>query len=377
MKSVIPRAAGRTASQVLISLATLLVLSLVFGGLYLWRVHRLGGPWNRSQAPVPVAAKIVKPTEAPVSLQAVGILRALHEVTLAPEVGGRVSAINFESGQTVEKGALLVQLFDAPERADLEAAKARLTLAQAQLDRSERLTPTGAETRQRLDQNQAERDQAIAAQRLLEARFIQKQVRAPFSGEIGIRRINLGQYLNAGDTIATLTAPESLLVEFELPQQDFGQLKQDAQHTTVEVTSDVWPERTFTGHVDAIEPQVDKGTRNVIILATLSNKDGALRPGMYVTASLSLSPQKGALLVPVTAILTSAQGDSVIVIRGESAQKKGKAEIVPVVAGRRIGDDVVVTHGLTPEDVVLTEGQGRVQPGAEVEVKHLVAQGDL
>ncbi len=357
---------GKRLASVVIAL---IVLGLLFAGLAFWRGARVGGQQAWPQGPLPVAAMVVEPVAAPISLEAVGSLRAANAVMLAPEASGRVVEINFEAGEAVEDDALLVQLFDDPERADLAAAKAAVKLAETQFERVERLAPTGAASREALDQRRAERDQAEALVLQLEARIRQKQVRAPFAGEIGMRHINLGQYLNAGEPVATLTALDKLFVDFALPQQNLSRLRRGA---AVEVTSDAWPERTFAAEVDAIEPQISADTRNVSVQAVLANEDSALRPGMYVTASLVLPPQEGALVVQATAIMTSAQGDSVVVVRGDNAQEGGTAEIVPVVSGRRIGNNVVVASGLAPGDVVVTEGQLRVQPGTALEVTSLL-----
>lgn len=351
---------------------TIIVLVLLLGGLFLWRTLRSGQGQGWQQQAVPVAAAVVTPRDVPASLDAVGTLTAVREVTLSSEVAGRVSAINFSAGSQVRAGSLLVQLFDGPERADRDAARARAAFTGVQLARSEQLAPTGAEPRELLQQRRAERDQAQAAVRQIDARIIQKQVRAPFSGEIGIRRVNLGQYLNPGDPVATLTALDQLYVEFALPQQELARLKPGS---TVAVTSDAYPGRTFTARVNAVEPRIGEDTRNVSVQALLPNPGGTLRPGMYVTASLALPPQTGAIVVPATAIQTSAQGDSVIVIRGADARKGGKAEIVPIQTGRRIGNEVVIDKGLKAGDVVVSEGQLRVQPGAEVKVSKLLGTG--
>lgn len=351
---------------------TVAVLAILLGALFLWRTLRSGQGEGWQQQATPVAAVVVDAREVPASLDAVGSLTAVREVTLSPEVAGRVTAINFAAGSQVRAGSLLVQLFDGPERADREAARARLDFAGVQLARSQELAPTGAEPRELLQQRRAERDQAAAAVRQLDARLVQRQIRAPFSGEIGLRRVNLGQYLNPGDAIATLTALDQLYVEFALPQQELARLKPGS---SVAVTSDAFPGRIFTARVNAIEPKIGEDTRNVMVQAILPNPDRALRPGMYVTASLALPPQQGAIVVPATAIQTSAQGDSVIVIRGKEARKGGKAEIVPVRTGRRIANTVVIDQGLKPGDVVVAEGQLRVQPGAEVKVTKLLTVG--
>ena len=347
----------------------ILILAVVLGGLFLWRGLRTAPGAPPPRQAIPVAAAIIAPREAPVSLEAVGTLTAVREVTLAPEVPGRVTEIRFKAGKSVHSGDLLVQLYDGTERADRKAAVARAEFARIQLKRSEELAPTGAEPRELLQQRQAEQNQAVAAVQQIDARIRQKQVRAPFSGQLGIRRVNPGQYVNPGDPIATLTSLDSLFVEFALPQQELAKLKTGG---TVNVTSDAFPGRAFTARVNAIEPMVGEDTRNVTVQALLPNRDHALRPGMYVTAALVLSPQENALIVPATAVQTSAQGNSVVVIRGKEASKGGKAEIVPVKTGRRIGNGVVIEQGLKPNDVVVADGQLRVQPGAEVKVTSLV-----
>lgn len=346
-------------------LATLVALAVILGGLFVWRGLKAGQAQEWEQAPLPVVAMQINPREVPLALEAIGTLSAVREVELSAEVAGRVSAIRFDSGAQVGAGTVLVQLFDGPERADRAAAQARAAFARTQVARSEELASSGAEPRERLEERRAQRDQALAEVRQLDARLTQKQVRAPFAGQIGLRRVNPGQYLNPGDPIATLTDLSRLYVEFALPQQNLALVKPGA---TVLLASDAYPERTFTARVNAVEPRIGEDTRNVTVQAIMPNPDRALRPGMYVTASLELPAQNGALVVPATAIQTSAQGDSVIVIRGSDARKGGKAEYVPVMAGRRIGNDVVITQGLAPGDVVVTEGLLRVQPGADVTV---------
>lgn len=338
-------------------------LLLIVGGLYAWRSARTAENGPGETPPVPVATAVVTPVDVPDALEAVGSLRAVREVVLAPEVAGRVTAIRFAAGAQVRAGQLLVQMFDAPERADRAAAKAKADFSGLQLARSRELAPSGAEPRELLEQRRAEQAQAQAAVQQIDARITQKQLRAPFSGTVGVRQVNLGQYLNPGDAVATLTALDSLYVDFAIPQQDFARLKPG---TTVDVLSDAWPGRPFSARVTAIEPQVGKDTRNVMVQATLPNPGLALRPGMYVTARLALPPIADALVVPATAIQTSASGDSITRVKMRAGRREGTAEIIPVTTGRRFGDKVVVTSGLKAGDVVVTSGQLRVQPGAAV-----------
>lgn len=357
---------GRQVRQVAIVLgAVLLIFALLFG----WRTWRNAAPPPAAPPPTAVVATVVNRMQVPASLTAVGSLRAVREVMLAPEVAGRVTAIRFAPGQRIGAGATLVQLYDAPERADRTAALARAQFARLQLARTRELVPTGAESREVLQQRQAEYDQAAAAVAQIDARLSQKRIAAPFSGEIGVRRVNLGQYLNPGDQIASLTDLGELYVDFSVPQQELAKLSPGSE---VVVTSDSWPGRRFTARVVAIEPRIAEDSRNVLVQALVANPDRALRPGMYITAALTLPPTPDALVVPVTAIMTSAQGDSVVAIRGANAAREGKAEIVAVTTGGRFGNAVIVTRGLKPGDVVLTEGQLRAQPGAALKVSKLI-----
>ncbi|SBS27602.1 Multidrug resistance protein MdtA precursor [Marinomonas aquimarina] len=344
------------------------VLAGIFGGMYYMKNYaQEQAPAWQPQA-VPVTAMQVETTELPITLSAIGTLSASEQVLLAAEASGRVASIHFKSGESVAKGEPLVDLYDGTEQAALEAAKANAKLAKSQLDRSERLAKTGVEPLDTLQVRRSTYEQAQAEVTRIEALLRQKQILAPFSGDLGIRQIDLGEYLSPGQPVVSLTALETLFVEFSVPQQAFASIRTGAQVT---LTTDAYPNRAFLAEVNAIEPQVDADTRNVHIQATLDNADRALRPGMYVNASLSLDNRKDAILVPNTAIQTSAQGYSAIAIRGENATEKGNAEIIGVQIGERIGNQMVVTSGLNAGDVIVTVGQNRIQPGAEVIVSEL------
>ena len=338
-----------------------------------WRGVRTAPAPPPPVAAVPVSAIVVKPARVPMTLEAIGTLRAVREVMLAPEIAGRVVAIHFEAGQRVAAGQALVDLYQAPEEADRASALAQAHYATTQLERSRKLAPSNVEPRQLLEQHEAELEEAQASVRQLDARIEQHHIRAPFAGVLGIRKINPGQYLNAGDAIATLTDLDQLYVDFNLPQQDLPQVRVGE---SVQVKTDAWPSRVFAGKVNALEPKVEEQTRNVSIEAMLLNPEHALHPGMYVTAVLNLAPQDGALVVPQTAIQTSALGDTVVVVRGSSPSEAGQATTIPVTTGRRVGEGVVVTQGLKAGDVVVTEGQIRVHSGTPVRVEQLIPSAE-
>jgi multidrug efflux system membrane fusion protein len=338
-------------------------LIVIFGLLFIWRAARNGTTEHQAMPPIPVSTLRAQPRNMVEELQAVGSLQAVHEVLLTPDTSGRVTAINFSAGQFVEEGTVLVQLYDAPEQADRVAVAARVEFTQLQLRRAQKLVSVGAEPRKDLEEHTAEAIQAVAAVRQLDARIWQKGIRAPFSGQLGIRRINLGQYLSAGDEIATLTQLDPLYVNFTLPQQDLPRLIPGAQ---VQVAVDAAPGLVFTAKVSTIEPRIDRETRNVAVQALLPNADRLLKSGMYVTVRLELPTTTDAIVLPLTAIQTSAFGDSVVIVQDADAQGIGKAVTVPVITGRRLGEEILVTQGVRPGDIVVTAGQNRLPPGATV-----------
>ena len=336
------------------------ILASVFAGIYLWRQARLAPAAAGHVRPsIEVSAITIEPQPLPQSLEATGSLQAVQELTLAPEVAGRVVAIRFEAGMAVEAGMPLVELYDAPERAQRAEAVSRAQFARRQLDRSRRLVANDAATQQLLDQRVTEQEQAEAAAERIEALISQKTIRAPFAGLLGIRRVNLGQYVNPGDALTTLTALDRLYANFTVPQQDLSKLVLGGEVT---VRTDAYPGQDFAARINAIEPLVQHDTRNVRVQATLGNPDRKLRPGLYVTVGIAQPPRPSAILVPATAIQTGASGDSVLVVRD------GNAAPVPVTTGQRRGDRILVEAGLSSGDVVITNGQLRVQPGAPVSV---------
>lgn len=347
---------------------TAVSLGVLLGGTYYWKQY------NDSQAPVwqahstPVNAMVVEPQDLPHHLEAVGSLKAVQQVTLSPETAGRIAYLHFESGQHVKANTLLAQLYAGQEQASLLSAQAKFNYAEHQLKRAKKLVKTGAESIDVLQERQSAFDQAQSDVQFAQSQLRQKQIIAPFSGELGVKKINLGQYVNPGEAAVTLTNLDKLHVEFTLPQQNLAALNMGGKVT---FTTDAYPDHTFTATVNAIEPQVDRNTRNILIQGTLDNPDHTLRPGMYGKAELALPPTPNTIVLPETAVQISAQGYSVTVIRGENAKEKGKADIISVQVGKRIDNAIQITDGLKAGDVVVLVGQNRVQPGAEVTVKTL------
>lgn len=337
----------------------LLLLASAAAALFLWRGGGAAAKGTAEYPPTPVAGIVVRTETLPRSIAAIGSLQAVRQVILAPEVAGRVTAINFEAGADVVAGAPLVELYDAPLRASRIVAISKGRFAQLQEKRSQGLAPSGFVTQETLQQRQEDLKQADASVEQLDAQIAQMTIRAPFAGQIGIRKVNLGQYVNAGDTLATLTALDQLYANFTVPQQRLSDLKVGG---AVTIRTDAFPDRVFEAVINAIEPQVAEDTRNVLVQAVFDNPDRLLRPGLFVMVNVALPPQPDAIVVPVTAIQTSASGESVLVVRDN------KAIGVAVKTGQRLGERVVVEQGLVPGDHIVTAGQLRVMPGATVQM---------
>lgn len=349
---------------------TTIVIILVLLSLWLWRESRPAPAQWAGGGAVDVVTTTLKRQQVPVTLQAFGEVRAVRQVMLPAEVGGRVAQINFEAGRAVTAGSLLVQLDDAIEQADLAAAQADAVFAQQQLQRASKLVSSGAISSEIFQQREAEYSQRHALVKQLNARIRQKQIRAPFAGELGLRRIDLGQYLNPGDGIVTLTDLDTLYINFDIPQQALAQIKIGQQVT---LNPDMTDAEAITATISAIEPQVAQDTRNARIQATVANTKRQLHPGMFVSLIVALPPEPDTLLAPATIVMTSPSGDTALVVRELSAEHIGQAEFVPISVGRRIGENVTVTRGLQAGDVVVTEGQLRVRPGSSLRIINNIA----
>lgn len=347
--------------------AVVLAVALAGAGLY-WKYGgaKQNGGW--SMAPVKVAVAAAQQADFPVTLGGIGSLEATHQVQVAAEVDGRLARILFSPGERVRAGQLLAQLNDAPEQGELARLQAQARNARAQLERTRRLLPQQAATREQLDQAQADYDQTAADIRRVQALIEQKHIKAPFDGVLGVRRVHLGQFLRAGDPLVSLTDASVMYANITLPEQALGAL-QVGQPVTL--TVDAHAGREFTGKVTTVEPQVDPGSRTVRIQATLPNADGALAAGMFAHGEVGLPARPGVITVPETAISYSAYGDSVYVLTPPEAGQESAPPTVRqayVKTAERVRGRVVVTEGLRPGDRVVTSGQLRLHNGAAVAV---------
>jgi membrane fusion protein, multidrug efflux system len=349
-----------------------LLLALLVGGLVgfnAFRSHMIAQFFAHNKPPpTPVSVAEAKSEVVPNLLTAVGDLAAVHQVNVTSDVSGRITDIMFTSGASVKAGAPLVQLFDAPEQGDLESFKAQAAVAKLSLDRAKQLAARQFGPQATVDQAQAAFDQANAGIAKTKAIISQKLVRAPFDGVLGVRHVEVGQFLTAGTQIVTLTDLSMLYVNFTVTEKDSGQLKVGQ---VVRVAVDAYPGRTFDGKITAIEPQISTDTRNIHVQATLANPDHILKPGMFVTTTVVLPDKPAVVTVPETAVDYTLYGDAVFLLtekKGDDGKTSLTAVRTFVRAGDRIGGRAEILSGLKPGDRVVAVGQLKLQSGAAVSI---------
>lgn len=349
---------------------TVIILALLGGALYGFNSFRSKAIAdffaNNKPPPTPVALAEATVQSVPKYLTAIGTLAAARQVTVAPEVAGRVIQIPFESGSRVKAGDPLVQLNDATEQADLLAQRAQARLAELNLERYRDLRRSQATPQSNVDQYQAQLDEINANMKRSQALIAQKLIKAPFEGDLGIRQINVGDYVNTGATIVTLTDLSQLYVNFSLPEQTLGKLSVGQK---VLIGTDANPGRDFEATITTIEPQVTADTRAIKVQATLDNRERALRPGMFANVRVVLPPQPNTLTVPETAVDYTVYGDSVFVAvnaKGEDGKEQLTVKRTPVKIGDRTQNRVEIREGLKTGDRVVVSGQLKLSNGAAV-----------
>ncbi len=350
-----------------------LLLALVLGGLYGFNRFRDQAikDFFASNKPPPAQIAAVKATSetVPRSASGIGSLAAVQEVAVTPEVGGRVTDILFEAGEAVKAGDPLVQLNDAPERADLANYEAQARWAAVSLERARALATRQVGPQQNVDEWQSRLDQARAMILKTQAIIDQKRIKAPFAGRLGMRQVNLGEMAAPTSKLVGLVDLHQLYVNFTLPSTMREQVKLGQE---VEVTVDAFPGRNFKAKITTIEPQIRADTRMMSLQATLPNPDGALLPGMFVNAAVILPPEPARIVLPETAVDYTLYGDSVYLVREDGTDAEGKPVLKAVRSavktGKRWDGKVAVLSGVEPGDTVVAAGQVKLQDGAAVVV---------
>ena len=362
-----------TSGKLGVAIGGLIALVIVLVGIKALQIVKMA----RTPQPMPVAtvtSAVVKEEDWAPTLSAVGSISAVQGAVVSAELGGVVSQVAFESGSTAKKGDLLVQLDASAEEAQLHSAGADSELARADLERSRGLASRKVVSKAELDAAESKFKQKQGTVDQMRSMIAKKTVRAPFDGQLGIRQVNVGQMINAGQQVVPLTSLDPVFADFALPQQNFAGL---SQGLAVRVTTDAVPGRVFNGKLTAVNSMVDVATRNVTLQATLENPDHALRPGMFAKIEVVLPEKHKTLVIPGSAVSYAPFGDSVFVIEKKKDPKTGKESQTIrqqfVRVGESRGDFVSITTGLKAGETVVGTGVFKLRNGMVVTINNDLA----
>jgi membrane fusion protein (multidrug efflux system) len=332
----------------------------------------------KAAPPLPTVAVAEARTETwSPRLPAIGTFRAFQGIDFAPQVGGIVEAIHIDSGQDVEKGARLFDIDSSVEKADLKNNLATLKNTELALDRQRQLNTGGNTTKANVDAAEAARDNAAASVERARATIAQKTLIAPFAGRLGIRKIDVGQYVSSGMSTITLQQLDPIFVDFPVPEQSLADLKPGEP---VEVTVDSYPGKIFRGKIKTVDARVSQDTRNILVRAEFENKDKKLLPGMFANVDVVAGSPAKVVTVPRTAVTYSLYGDSIYVVRAVAPTEGGaKASPVPgdfvyqlerrfIHTGEARESRVSIADGISPGETVVAEGQLKLQPNSRVKI---------
>jgi membrane fusion protein, multidrug efflux system len=346
----------------------LVAVAIVFGGIFGFQAFK-ATMIKKFMSAMSSPPQTVSTTKAAVSewqpsIEAVGSLRAVKGADLSLEVSGVVDSISFNSGDDVEQGALLLKLRADDDTAKLQSLQATADLSQITYQRDLKQLQIQAVSQATLDADVANLKNAKAQVDQQQAILDKKFLRAPFAGHLGIRAVDLGQYLGAGTVIVTLQALDPIFLDFFVPQQTVDQIRIGQ---SVAVRIDAFKDQTFPGEISAINPKVDASSRNVQVRATLKNADHKLLPGMYATVGISTGAPRNYITLPQTAITYNPYGDTVYIVDSKAAQDGGKPQLVArqtfVTMGPTRGDQVAVLKGVNEGETIVTAGQIKLHNG--------------
>jgi membrane fusion protein, multidrug efflux system len=358
-------------------LIMLLIVGIIFGGIFGYKWFQMQmikkSMAGQKMPPVTVTATKAESKDWQPHLKAVGSLRAVRGVDVTCEIAGLVRSINFQPGQNVSAGQLLVQLNADSDIAQLHSLEAAAALAKIAFERDSKQYAVQAISRAVLDADEADLKikQALVEQQ--KALVEKKSIRAPFDGRLGISTVNLGQYLNPGDKIVTLQALDTLYNDFNLPQQELGRLKKGQ---VVIAASDTYPGRAFRGRITTINPKVDPDTRNIQIESVINNPGRELLPGMYVGVEIDTGGSKKYITLPQTAVSFNPYGEMVFIVEKGAKDASGRETLTVqqtiVTIGPTRGDQVAILSGIKEGDTVVTSGHFKLKPGSAVVINNKV-----
>ena len=360
--------------RMILSIVGVIALVAGLGGIKFLQIGRMSAQALQDPPPETVTAAVVHRQTWESLLPAVGSLQAVQGVTVEAELAGKVVQIAFEPGTKVRAGDLLVKQDTSLEEAQLRAAEAAATLAKNNLERTKELFAKNTISKSEWDNAETQFKQAVAQGDAIRATIAKKNIRAPFAGLLGIRLVNLGEFLHEGDAIVSLQSLDPIFVNFLLPQQELAKMRVGL---TVRVTTDALPGEVIEGTITAINPQVDAATRNIRIQATVANSREKLRPGMFAEVAVVLSDRNEVLAIPATSVLYAPYGDSVFVVEEKKSEKTG--EPVKTVRqqfarlGEKRGDFVSVVSGVKENESVVSTGVFKLRNGQDVVVDNALS----
>lgn len=355
----------------------LLLTGVVLGGVFCFQMFKASMiskvMASLANPPQTVSTTVAASQDWRSSIEAVGSVRAVNGASVSAEVPGIVSALHFDSGADVQAGDLLLELAASDDIAHLKALRATAELQKIVFERDTRLLKTQAVPQQQVDTDRANLLSAEALADQQQALVDDKSVRAPFAGRLGIRQVDLGQFLPAGTAIVTLQQLDPIYVDFFVPQQALARIR-TGQAATLKV--DTFPDKTFEGKVSSINAQVDTATRTVQIRATVANKDYLLLPGMFATVDIDTAEPQRYVTLPQTAIAYNSYGDIAYLVDDKGKDAGGKPQLVVrqtfVTTGATRGDQVAILEGIKDGDTVVTTGQVKLRNGTPVHVDNSV-----
>lgn len=309
------------------------------------------------QGPIPVEAVRVAPKDVPVMLSAVGSLLAGESADITTEVPGRIEKILFDEGQPVKKNDVLLQIDKSLIETELQQATAAYNVAKATFNRDNTLKEKGFASSQKWDLSKADMETTRAAMENARIRLQKTTVRAPFDGITGLRNFSVGDFANTGQTLTSIVSINPLKLEFTIPEKNYAAI---AEGQAIRVNVDAWPDKSFTGTIYAVDPQVDPQTRNFRAKAKIDNAEKHLRPGMYARVSIETNTRTQSLSVPEESVIPEGRDSFVMLV------VDGKAQRRKVVLGYRAAGSVEVAEGLSAGDVVVTAGLQRVRENTPV-----------
>jgi len=358
---------------VVATIGGVLALVVLLAGIKAMQIGKMMRSPQMMPATTVTSAEVKEEDWVP-TLSSVGSVSAVQGAVISAELAGIVSEISFENGAEAKKGDVLMKLDTSQEEALLRSAAAEAQLARTDLERSRDLAMKKVVSSAELDSAQSKFTRLNAVVDQMRSNIAKKTVIAPFDGQLGIRQVNVGQMINAGQQVIALTSLDSVYVDFALPEQHLSKLTKDLE---VRVRVDALPGREFKGKLTAINSMLDPVTRNVPLQATLENTDHALHPGMFAKVDVVLPVKESVLAIPATAISYAPYGDSVFVIEKKKDAKSGRESQVLrqqfVRTGETRGDFVTVTNGLKAGEVIVSSGVFKLRNGMEVTINNQLA----